>query len=107
MTYQCVPTEVRCGPSAGGTARRSTVTVQRPAEQSFSQQFVRPHQLLEGKVKTLSCGISQLDVKTGHMFPSAAQCERMCLFFVCVEGRRGHLPVAERVPAGAIYWELH
>uniref|UniRef100_A0A669CJN1 CASK interacting protein 2 n=1 Tax=Oreochromis niloticus TaxID=8128 RepID=A0A669CJN1_ORENI len=27
----------------------STVTVQRPAEQSFSQQFVRPQQLLEGK----------------------------------------------------------
>ncbi|XP_068581764.1 caskin-2-like isoform X2 [Cebidichthys violaceus] len=35
--------------SAGGTPRRHTVTVQRPAEQSFSQQFVRPHQLLEGK----------------------------------------------------------
>ncbi|KAM7371384.1 hypothetical protein PAMP_008634 [Pampus punctatissimus] len=35
--------------SAGGTPRRQTVTVQRPAEQSFSQQFVRPQQLLEGK----------------------------------------------------------
>ncbi|KAK9534469.1 hypothetical protein VZT92_006912 [Zoarces viviparus] len=34
---------------AGGTPRRHTVTVQRPVEQSFSQQFVRPHQLLEGK----------------------------------------------------------
>uniref|UniRef100_A0A3Q1H9S2 CASK interacting protein 2 n=1 Tax=Acanthochromis polyacanthus TaxID=80966 RepID=A0A3Q1H9S2_9TELE len=34
---------------AGGTPRRPTVTVQRPAEQSFSQQFVRPQQLLEGK----------------------------------------------------------
>ncbi|KAM7387592.1 hypothetical protein PAMA_009961 [Pampus argenteus] len=34
---------------AGGTSRRQTVTVQRPAEQSFSQQFVRPQQLLEGK----------------------------------------------------------
>ncbi|XP_049417493.1 caskin-2-like isoform X7 [Epinephelus fuscoguttatus] len=34
---------------AGGTPRRQTVTVQRPAEQSFSQQFVRPQQLLEGK----------------------------------------------------------
>uniref|UniRef100_H3CLZ1 CASK interacting protein 2 n=1 Tax=Tetraodon nigroviridis TaxID=99883 RepID=H3CLZ1_TETNG len=33
---------------AGGS-RRSTVTVQRPAEPSFSQQFVRPQQLLEGK----------------------------------------------------------
>uniref|UniRef100_A0A669B1J6 Caskin-2 n=1 Tax=Oreochromis niloticus TaxID=8128 RepID=A0A669B1J6_ORENI len=33
----------------GGTPRRQTVTVQRPAEQSFSQQFVRPQQLLEGK----------------------------------------------------------
>uniref|UniRef100_A0A3B5B4I1 Caskin-2 n=1 Tax=Stegastes partitus TaxID=144197 RepID=A0A3B5B4I1_9TELE len=33
----------------GGTPRRPTVTVQRPAEQSFSQQFVRPQQLLEGK----------------------------------------------------------
>ncbi|XP_042360420.1 caskin-2-like isoform X3 [Plectropomus leopardus] len=36
-------------PAAGGTPRRQTVTVQRPAEQSFSQQFVRPQQLLEGK----------------------------------------------------------
>ncbi|KAM9392919.1 caskin-2 isoform 2-T4 [Pholidichthys leucotaenia] len=35
--------------SAGGTPRRQTVTVQRPAEQNFSQQFVRPQQLLEGK----------------------------------------------------------
>ncbi|XP_026211021.1 caskin-2-like isoform X3 [Anabas testudineus] len=35
--------------AAGGTPRRQTVTVQRPAEQSFSQQFVRPQQLLEGK----------------------------------------------------------
>ncbi|XP_036944547.1 caskin-2-like isoform X5 [Acanthopagrus latus] len=35
--------------SSGGTPRRQTVTVQRPAEQSFSQQFVRPQQLLEGK----------------------------------------------------------
>ncbi|XP_051244068.1 caskin-2 isoform X3 [Dicentrarchus labrax] len=34
---------------AGGTPRRQAVTVQRPAEQSFSQQFVRPQQLLEGK----------------------------------------------------------
>ncbi|XP_038564524.1 caskin-2-like isoform X3 [Micropterus salmoides] len=34
---------------AGGTPRKQTVTVQRPAEQSFSQQFVRPQQLLEGK----------------------------------------------------------
>ncbi|XP_041859151.1 caskin-2-like isoform X6 [Melanotaenia boesemani] len=34
---------------AGGTPRRHTVTVQRPAEPSFSQQFVRPQQLLEGK----------------------------------------------------------
>ncbi|XP_059204718.1 caskin-2-like isoform X3 [Centropristis striata] len=34
---------------AGGTPRRQTVTVQRPAEQSFSQQFVRPQQLLDGK----------------------------------------------------------
>uniref|UniRef100_A0AAX7T6Z6 Caskin-2 n=1 Tax=Astatotilapia calliptera TaxID=8154 RepID=A0AAX7T6Z6_ASTCA len=33
----------------GGTPRRQTVTVQRPAEQSFSQQFVRPQQLLDGK----------------------------------------------------------
>ncbi|XP_067332176.1 caskin-2-like isoform X2 [Channa argus] len=35
--------------AAGGTSRRQTVTVQRPVEQSFSQQFVRPQQLLEGK----------------------------------------------------------
>uniref|UniRef100_UPI003AAFA34C caskin-2-like isoform X2 n=1 Tax=Centroberyx gerrardi TaxID=166262 RepID=UPI003AAFA34C len=34
---------------AGGTPRRSMVTMQRPAEQGFSQQFVRPQQLLEGK----------------------------------------------------------
>ncbi|XP_034062647.1 caskin-2-like isoform X2 [Gymnodraco acuticeps] len=34
---------------SGGTARRQTVTVQRPAEQGFTQQFVRPQQLLEGK----------------------------------------------------------
>ncbi|KAM4530211.1 caskin-2 isoform 3-T3 [Odontesthes bonariensis] len=33
----------------GGTPRRQTVTVQRPTEPSFSQQFVRPQQLLEGK----------------------------------------------------------
>ncbi|XP_028454774.1 caskin-2 isoform X1 [Perca flavescens] len=32
---------------AGGTPRRQTVTVQRP--ETFSQQFVRPQQLLEGK----------------------------------------------------------
>lgn len=36
------------GPAGG--SRRSTVTVQRPPEPSFSQQFVRPQQLLEGKV---------------------------------------------------------
>nr|XP_046271043.1 caskin-2-like isoform X2 [Scatophagus argus] len=35
--------------TSGGTPRRPTVTVQRAAEQSFSQQFVRPQQLLEGK----------------------------------------------------------
>ncbi|XP_037544508.1 caskin-2 [Nematolebias whitei] len=35
--------------AAGGTPRRQTVTVQRPAEPSFTQQFVRPQQLLEGK----------------------------------------------------------
>uniref|UniRef100_A0A8D3AW14 Caskin-2-like n=1 Tax=Scophthalmus maximus TaxID=52904 RepID=A0A8D3AW14_SCOMX len=35
--------------AAGLTPRRQTVTVQRPAEQSFSPQFVRPQQLLEGK----------------------------------------------------------
>ncbi|XP_037618595.1 caskin-2-like, partial [Sebastes umbrosus] len=40
---------VWCDVAAGGTPRRQTVTVQRPAEQSFSQQFVRPQQLLEGK----------------------------------------------------------
>ncbi|XP_023258563.1 caskin-2-like [Seriola lalandi dorsalis] len=34
---------------AGGTPRRQAVAVQRPAEQSFSQQFVRPQQLLDGK----------------------------------------------------------
>uniref|UniRef100_A0A3B3UIG3 CASK interacting protein 2 n=1 Tax=Poecilia latipinna TaxID=48699 RepID=A0A3B3UIG3_9TELE len=34
---------------AGGAPRRQTVTVQRPAEPSFTQQFVRPQQLLEGK----------------------------------------------------------
>ncbi|XP_074552846.1 caskin-2 isoform X2 [Halichoeres trimaculatus] len=52
------PSAVDCGHSdsskqpdhpAGGTPRRQTVSVQRPAEQSFSQQFVRPQQLLEGK----------------------------------------------------------
>ncbi|XP_043955652.1 caskin-2-like isoform X5 [Gambusia affinis] len=34
---------------AGGAPRRQTVTVQRLAEPSFTQQFVRPQQLLEGK----------------------------------------------------------
>ncbi|XP_033945014.2 caskin-2-like isoform X2 [Pseudochaenichthys georgianus] len=34
---------------SGGTARRQTVTVQRPAEQGFTQQFIRPQLLLEGK----------------------------------------------------------
>ncbi|XP_036003647.1 caskin-2 isoform X5 [Fundulus heteroclitus] len=34
---------------AGGAPRRQTVTVQRPAEPSFTQQFVRPQQLLDGK----------------------------------------------------------
>uniref|UniRef100_A0A8D0CQB3 CASK interacting protein 2 n=1 Tax=Sander lucioperca TaxID=283035 RepID=A0A8D0CQB3_SANLU len=38
---------VLCDVSAGGTPRRQTVTVQRP--ETFSQQFVRPQQLLEGK----------------------------------------------------------
>nr|XP_015831778.2 caskin-2 isoform X2 [Nothobranchius furzeri] len=33
----------------GGTPRRQTVTVQRPTEPTFTQQFVRPQQLLEGK----------------------------------------------------------
>ncbi|KAM4598482.1 caskin-2 isoform 2-T2 [Polymixia lowei] len=32
-----------------GTPRRQALTMQRPAEQGFSQQFVRPQQLLEGK----------------------------------------------------------
>ncbi|XP_068192264.1 caskin-2-like isoform X2 [Antennarius striatus] len=36
-------------PPSGGALRRSTVTVQRPAEQCFTQQFVHPQQLLEGK----------------------------------------------------------
>ncbi|XP_054615001.1 caskin-2-like isoform X2 [Dunckerocampus dactyliophorus] len=35
--------------AAGVTPRRPTVTVQQPAEQTFSQQFVRPQQLLDGK----------------------------------------------------------
>ncbi|XP_029913164.1 caskin-2 isoform X2 [Myripristis murdjan] len=35
--------------TTGGTPRRQMVTMQRPAEQGFSQQFVRPQQLLEGK----------------------------------------------------------
>ncbi|KAM3863461.1 caskin-2 [Diretmus argenteus] len=35
--------------STGGTPRKQMVTMQRPAEQGFSQQFVRPQQLLEGK----------------------------------------------------------
>lgn len=35
------------------------MTVQRPAEQSFSQQFVRPQQMLEGKVKTPSPDITR------------------------------------------------
>ncbi|XP_023204906.1 caskin-2 isoform X5 [Xiphophorus maculatus] len=34
---------------AGGAPRRQTVTVQRLPEPSFTQQFVRPQQLLEGK----------------------------------------------------------
>ncbi|XP_075998819.1 caskin-2 isoform X3 [Genypterus blacodes] len=34
--------------STGGTPRRM-LTIQRPAEQGFSQQFVHPQQLLEGK----------------------------------------------------------
>lgn len=38
-------------PVPAGGPRRCTVTVQRPAEPSFSQQFVRPQQLLEGKVR--------------------------------------------------------
>lgn len=51
-TLSCITCLSRtcCCPS-GGTPRKQTVTVQRPAEQSFSQQFVRPQQLLEGKVK--------------------------------------------------------
>ncbi|XP_029365376.1 caskin-2 isoform X2 [Echeneis naucrates] len=54
-----LPPAADCGPSdlsrphqdhpAGGTARRQTATLQRPGEQNFSQQFVRPQQLLEGK----------------------------------------------------------
>nr|XP_029137567.1 caskin-2-like isoform X2 [Labrus bergylta] len=57
-TNKPAPSAVDCGhsdvssqpdPPAGGTPRRQTVTVQRPADQSFSQQFVRPQQLLEGK----------------------------------------------------------
>ncbi|XP_056143359.1 caskin-2-like isoform X2 [Lampris incognitus] len=36
-------------PTAGGTPRRQVVTMQRPSEQGFSQQFVRPQQLLDGK----------------------------------------------------------
>uniref|UniRef100_A0A3Q2D0N4 CASK interacting protein 2 n=1 Tax=Cyprinodon variegatus TaxID=28743 RepID=A0A3Q2D0N4_CYPVA len=38
-----------CSRPPGGAARRQTVMVQRPAEPSFTQQFVRPQQLLEGK----------------------------------------------------------
>lgn len=52
------PAEVWCDAPAVGTPRRPTVTVQRPAEQSFSQQFVRPQQMLEGKVKTPSPDIT-------------------------------------------------
>ncbi|KAM9843796.1 caskin-2 isoform 2-T3 [Aulostomus maculatus] len=57
-TNKAAPSAVDAGQSdfskqldhpAGGTPRRPTVTVQRPAEQSFSQQFVRPQQLLDGK----------------------------------------------------------
>ncbi|XP_026179837.1 caskin-2 isoform X2 [Mastacembelus armatus] len=56
-TNKLVPPAVEPGHSdfnkqpdaAGGTPRRQTVTVQRPAEQSFTQQFIRPQQLLEGK----------------------------------------------------------
>ncbi len=51
LLLSSTPAEVWCDVTAGGTPRRQTVTVQRPAEQSFSQQFVRPQQMLEGKVK--------------------------------------------------------
>nr|XP_057905551.1 caskin-2-like isoform X2 [Doryrhamphus excisus] len=50
------PSAGECGRSdkqhllaAGVAPRRPTVTVQQPAEQTFSQQFVRPQQLLDGK----------------------------------------------------------
>lgn len=42
------PEAAELGPAGG--SRRSTVAVQRLPEPSFSQQFVRPQQLLEGKV---------------------------------------------------------
>lgn len=45
-------------PVSGGTPRRHTVTVQSRAE-PFSQQFVRPQQLLDGKV-ALEFSILQL-----------------------------------------------
>ncbi|XP_061906439.1 caskin-2-like isoform X5 [Entelurus aequoreus] len=38
-----------CDPCAGGTPCRATVAVQQPAEQTFTQPFVRPQQLLDGK----------------------------------------------------------
>ncbi|XP_061761791.1 caskin-2-like isoform X3 [Nerophis ophidion] len=38
-----------CDPCAGGTPCRAAVAVQQPAEQTFTQQFVRPQQLLDGK----------------------------------------------------------
>lgn len=56
VCLSCSPAELCCDVPAGGTPRRQTVTVQRPAEQSFSQQFVRPQQLLEGKV-TISTNV--------------------------------------------------
>lgn len=54
---------------AGGAPRRQTVTVHRPAEQSFSQQFVHPQQLLEGKDAEAICqwlSEFQLEQYTGN-----------------------------------------
>ncbi|PWA28147.1 hypothetical protein CCH79_00020539 [Gambusia affinis] len=50
---------------AGGAPRRQTVTVQRLAEPSFTQQFVRPQQLLEGKSELTELVECVFRIKTG------------------------------------------
>jgi len=91
-----------------GVPRRPVLPTQRPGEQGFSQQFVRPHQLLEGKVRKhhysaqLKLPVElllalQLALYTADLAMKSFSFLKVSPAFMSLSlsGRRGYISVAE------------